>query len=157
MRLKQIVIKLIVIGILSLTFGCSTKDAFTYFKVDTREKLVLANTQSSRIVVDGENVGTLNVIYLNNVDKNISKDVENFFISIYTKEKNKKFSFELNGLKPIEVQKLYRENHYANILKENKQWNDFYLVSFKHEEKTMSLSLSFKEREKVASVNFLNY
>ncbi|SFV53683.1 hypothetical protein MNB_SM-3-644 [hydrothermal vent metagenome] len=137
--------------------GCSYKNAYTYFHFDTQQKSIASNTQTAIINLSPKLKGKVDVIYLNNVEKKPTKN-ERFFISIYLKPQQD-FLFLLNKQKPIKVEKIYRENYYANKLYQDTAWNQYFIVTFlPTHSPTMDISIYTKNNnKKVATLSFLKY
>lgn len=127
---------------LLLLSGCSDKNAYFYFKMSEDEELFESNTLNSKIESNSSVNGILSVTYLNNVDKNISKDEEHFLISLYMKDKNIPYSFKLNENDPIRVEKL-----------EDKKWNKNSIVVFNKTSTDLNLTF-YSDQSTSVLMNF---
>jgi len=147
-----------IVAIFFLFTGCSHKDAFTNFKMTEDEKILVSNTQSSKIEFHSNVQGILSAIYLNNVNQKLQQNQEKFVVSVYLKDRSKNFTFLLNDKKAIKIQKLSKENRYAQFMSTQREWSDYYLVTFKGESKELHFSMQEEEgRVNVASLIYQKY
>jgi len=126
---------------LLLLQGCSYKNAYTFFQMDKEEELYETNTLNAKIQLQSEVLGILSVTYLNDVDKNLTTDDEQFLVSIFLKEKQRKYNFTLNGKKPLKIKKITKEGRYTKLLAKQSQWSQDSIVTF--EKSSNDLNLTF--------------
>ena len=148
--------KLLLLSSLLLIIGCSAKKE----ECDVREKSdfgqlftkddiyhnSLVNTQKAQLMASFETKALLTATYLNPVFsqrkctkrfKNNMEDAEYFFVGIYLSnsekhEFNKKgYSLTLNGLQPIEIKELDKDDPLRYEMPMVDNWSTYYKVKFK--------------------------
>ena len=125
--------------------GCSYDNAFDRFALSQQQKLAENSIQSSKIALGEKTDGIVYVVYLNEVMPKKYHNDEYFYIYIYTKDKNPKFSFLLNKHVPIEVKKLESFNQFTQLTSQNARWNRYFLVRFKQEGRELQLKVKNKQ------------
>ena len=139
---------------LLLIQGCSYKNAYTFFEMDKEEELYETNTLNAKIQTQDEVLGVLSVTYLNSVHKNITIKEEQFLVSIFLKDKNRDYSFTLNGKKSLKTKIISKEGTYAKLLSKQSQWSRDSIVIF--EKSSNDLNLTFYTYPSVSvPMNFL--
>jgi hypothetical protein len=126
--------------------GCSHDNAFDRFALSQKQKLAENSIQSSKISLDKTVDGVVYVVYLNEVMPKKYHGDEYFYIYLYSKDKNPKFSFLLNSKPPVEVEKLASFNRFTQLTSHNVKWNKYFLVRFKKQNKRV-LSLKVKNKQ----------
>ena len=132
----------LIIILFMLTFdGCSTKNAFSNFKITPEQEKCEDNMQSSKIK-DGKIVdGLVTAIYLNRVVPQTYKENEYFYVYLYTKHNNDNIKFLLNGNRALRVEELEAENMFTHLTSFKAEWSRYYLVAFKAEDANLSFSV----------------
>jgi len=121
--------------------GCSTKNAFSSFKITLEQEKSEDNIQSSKIK-DGEIIdGLVTAIYLNKVIPQTYKENEYFYVYLYTKHNNDNIKFLLNGNEALKVEELEAENIFTYLTSFKADWSRYYLVAFKAEDANLSFSV----------------
>jgi len=120
-----------------LLSGCATRNAFSKLEISQEQELSIENTRSSKMISNGETGGIFSVVFLNNVFPKESKNTNDFYISIYTKNQNKdlNINIKLNKELPLEIKELPHANKFAHLAPITSEWTKNYLVSFKNNKK----------------------
>ncbi len=123
---------LLITLILILFTGCSSSNAFSRFNLTSMQIKCENSILSSKIHSQNKTIGTLSVLYLNQVlAKTYNKD-EWFYVSIYTtKDKGRDIKFFLNGEEALSVKELQVKNKFSYLLSSTQEWKRYYLVRFK--------------------------
>ena len=125
-----------------LLSGCANKNAFSQFNMGTEQEKAIENTISSKMLANNKIGGIFSAIYLNNIYKEMDKNTQKFYISIFMKESQDKIEVSLNNEEPIESKKLSNYNKYSSLLPMKNQWTKNYLVTFKSTlDSNLSLSI----------------
>ena len=147
--------KILFLIFISLFFvSCSSKNnAFKYFEKDEVETKGVQYTKKTDILINGNEVDVIFwATYLNKVDKKISDTNEELFlVSVYFTNKESqdifenKYSFLLNEIEPISVEKVEKdsENFKSLMLKNN--WGKYYLVKFTSQD-VYNLTIKLKDQ-----------
>ena len=125
---------------LLLLQGCSYKNAYTFFQMDKEEERYETNTLNAKIQTKDEVLGVLSVTYLNNVDNNLTSDEEVFLVSLFLKEKQRKYSFTLNGKKPLKIVPITKDKKYMKLLSKELQWSQNSILTFEKESNDLNLT-----------------
>jgi len=131
----------IILTFLTLFTACSTKNAFSEFKMDKDQELSISSLKSSKIISkDGEVSGVFSAIYLNEIYPESFKGDEYFFVYLFTKDTKEMYDpqrptqtdlkLKLNSKLPIKLQKLPQNNRFSHLVETKSSWNRYYLVSF---------------------------
>jgi len=143
---------LITFAILASLSGCSSKNAFTKFNMNKDQELSVSSLLSSKIKSkkDGKIDGVVSAIYLNEIYPDSYNNNEYFFVYLFLKNKKKMhdpkdfdkldLSLRLNGELPIKIKQLENKNKFSHLTFIKSDWNRYYLVAFKKQNKT-SISL----------------
>ena len=132
----------LIILILTILFnGCAHKSAFDSFNFTKQQELSEDLLQSSKIQKDGNVVGIVTALYLNNIDKNNFKNNDFFYIYMYTMKQNGTPSFLLNSKEAINIQKLKNPNKFTHLSDVDANWLTYYLVEFKKETGDLKLQI----------------
>jgi hypothetical protein len=137
---------------LLLTFlilsGCSSKETANIaqlFKKDDIYHISLLNTQKAQLIASFETKALLTATYLNPVfalekqHKNFSIDTsdgEYFFVGVYingsktNRFDEKGYSLTLNGMKPVEIKKLDKDDPLRYEMPMVDNWSTYYKVKF---------------------------
>ena len=137
---------------LILLNGCSYKNAYTSFDMNTTQQLIESNTQSSKIESNSSVDALFTAIYLNNIYKNRMKK-DTFLISLYIKERVGYYEFNLNGIKMESMEMIDNANIYFPLVKNQNSWNKNYIVKFDNHFRDINLTLSTDNSSSVT----LNY
>lgn len=145
-------IKLLIIITILITFNaCSSKNAFTTFNMSEEQERSVSSLLSSKIKSkDGKIDGVISAIYLNEIYPDSYHTNEYFFVYLFLKNKQKanqsdehyaeELNLTLNGKKPVKIKQLPNKNKFSNLTFIKSDWNRYYLVAFKKQEKN-SISL----------------
>jgi len=139
-----------------LIFGCSQKekecvvqeksDFAQLFTKDEIYHTSLVNTQKAQLMASFETKALLTATYLNPVFekrackkrfKNQMVDAEYFFVGVYISDSEKHefntkgYSLTLNGLKPIEIKELDKNDPLRYEMPMVDNWSTYYKVKFK--------------------------
>jgi len=130
---------ILILTTLMLIFdGCSHKNAFSNFEMTQKQELGASSLQNSK-VKEGERVdGIFSAIYLNEVYPKSFNQNEYFYVFYYLKNEENT-SLKLNGLAPLKIKKLEKENQFSHLVKVQNRWTQYYLVSFAQQENNISL------------------
>ncbi|MEA1954979.1 MAG: hypothetical protein U9N02_00620 [Campylobacterota bacterium] len=136
--------KYIIITLISILFfnGCSKNNAFDDFDLDATQELSINSLQTSKIKNGYEIDGIFSAIYLNKIYPKLFNNNEYFFVYYYMKSDIESVTLKINGSKPIKIKKLPAKNRFSNLAGIENEWNNYYLVAFKKQEKdTINLVL----------------
>ena len=140
---------LLVIGCTPKQEGCNVRDKSDFEQLFTRDEIYhnsLVNTQKAQLMASFETKALLTATYLNPVFekrkckkrfKNEMSDAEYFFVGVYITnsekhEFNKKgYSLTLDGLPPIEVKELDKDDPLRYEMPMVDNWSHYYKVKFK--------------------------
>lgn len=155
--------KILFLLIISLFFvSCSSKNnAFKYFEKDEIETKGIQYTKKIDILEDNEVKVIFWATYLNKIDKEISNSNEELFlISVYFSDKESQdifennYSFSLNGIDSISIQKVEKDNENFKSLMLKNNWGNYYLVKF-NSQNSYNLALKLKNQSSnSAQLNF---
>lgn len=120
---------------LTLFSGCSSKNAFSEFKMSKDQQLSVSNLQSSKITSEKMQVsGVMSAIYLNDIYPDFYNDKEYFFVYTYIKESQNlsaaDMNIKLNSKSFIELRELPKENRFSNMVSNTSRWNKYYIATF---------------------------
>jgi len=153
-------ILLVFIFLLITGTGCSRKDRTNIKQLFNRDEIYhksLLNTQKAQLIASFETKALLTATYLNPVfgnlkNQNFSVDVsggEYFFVGVYisgsktNKFNEKGYSLTLNGMKPIEIKKLDKDDPLKYEMPMVDNWSTYYKVKFPTVYNTKKLKLVF--------------
>jgi len=136
---------LLLLTFLVLFSGCSSKNAFSAFKMDRAKELSVSSLQSSKIVSKkSEVMGVFSSIYLNEVYPETFNGYEYFIILLYLKDTKELYNpnsdiqsdlkLTLNSKLPIKVEKLHKENQFSHLIDRKNDWTNSYIVAFEQAE-----------------------
>lgn len=154
--------KILFLLFISLFFvSCSTKNnAFKYFEKDDIETKAIQYTKKTDILKDNEVDIIFLATYLNKVDKKaFDTEEESFLVSIYFTNKESQnifennYSFLLNEVSPILVEKVERDDENLKSLMLKNSWGNYYLVKFNPQD-TYNLNLKLTNKSSSAQLNF---
>ena len=154
--------KILFLLIISLFFvSCSEKNnAFKYFNKDDVETKGVQYTKKTDILKGNEVDLILIATYLNKVDKNISDTNEELFlVSVYFTNKDSQniidnnYSFSLNGIAPISMEKVEKDDENFKSLMLKNSWGNYYLVKFNSQD-VYNLRIELKNSDSTAALNF---
>jgi len=80
--------------------GCSRSTAFDYFSTDTYYEKSISNMQKASLIRDMETKALLHAVYLNNVDSQIYKGDEYFYVAVHIIEDA--YDAKKHGLKNLD-------------------------------------------------------
>lgn len=160
--------KILLLSSLLLIVGCATKkeectvdEKSNFGQLFTKDEIyhtALINTQKAQLMASFETKALLTATYLNPVFeqrkcrkrfKNNMEDAEYFFVGVYIENSKthrfdrKGYSLMLNGLKPIEVKELDKDDPLRYEMPMVDNWSHYYKVKFKKSSKK-KLNLIFK-------------
>ncbi len=139
----------LIVGCSSKKEECGKQDISDFEQLFTKDEIYhssLVNTQKAQLMASFETKAVLTATYLNPVFsernchkrfKNKMEDAEYFFVGIYITnsekhEFNKKgYSLTLNGLEPIEIIELERDDPLRYEMPMVDNWSTYYKVKFK--------------------------
>ena len=125
--------------------GCSSNNAFSSFNITQYQERAEDVIESSRILKDGITKGFVTIVYLNRVYPERYKKEEHFYISFYIQGSDESVNFILNKERPLLVKKLEKGNSFANLLSQERDWQNYYHVVFeKTQKEKMQLTLTSK-------------
>ena len=140
---------LVVLGCSQKKEGCGLQDKSDFEQLFTRDEVyhtALNNTQKAQLMASFETKALLTATYLNPVFehrscrkrfKNELKNGEYFFVGVYitNSEKHefntKGYSLRLDGLEPLEVKKLDKNDPLRYEMPMVDNWSTYYKVKFK--------------------------
>jgi hypothetical protein len=108
--------------------------------MDKEEERYETNTLNAKIQTKDEVLGTLSVTYLNNVDKNLTTNKELFLVSLFLKQKDRKYHFTLNDKKPLKTEIVSKKGRYAQLLSKQSVWHQDFIVSFTNSSNDLNLT-----------------
>jgi hypothetical protein len=146
-RLIKMYKKILILSLLLIINGCSKKESANIsqlFKKDDIYHVSLLNTQKAQLIASFETKALLTATYLNPVFttdncKNFCVDVsggEYFFVGIFINGSktnsfdDKGYSLRLNGLKPIEVKELDKDDPLRYEMPMVDNWSTYYKVKY---------------------------
>ena len=138
---------LISLTILALLAGCSSKNAFTKFKMSKDQELSVSSLLSSKIKSkDGNIDGVVSAIYLNEIYPESYNNNEYFFVYLFLKNKKEmhdpkefdklELGLRLNGKLPIKIKQLPHNNKFSHLTFIKSDWNKYYIVAFEKQNKS---------------------
>jgi len=138
---------LITITTLVLLSACSSKNAFTTFNMNEEQERAVSSLLTSKIKSnDGKIDGVISVIYLNEIYPDSYHTNEYFFVYVFLKNKPKNndldefneelLNLTLNGEKPVKIKQLPNKNKFSHLTFIKSDWNKYYLVAFRKQEKS---------------------
>ena len=155
--------KILLLLFISLFFvSCGLKNnAFRYFEKDEIETKGVQYTKKTDIVKNNEVDVIFWATYLNKIDKKISDTNEELFlVSVYFTNKDSQdifennYSFLLNGIEPISLEKIEKDNENFKSLMLKNSWGNYYLIKFSTKD-VYDLNLTFKDKNtNLAQLNF---
>jgi hypothetical protein len=145
------------VAILVFLSACSGKNAFSLFDLDEEQELSVASLLSSKLKSkDGKVYGIVSAIYLNDIYPEAYHNDEYFFMYVYLKEKedlhnpkyfdNFELNLKLNGVSPLKIEQLPYKNQFFKLTFIKSDWNQYYIVAFKKQNKDM-LNLVLKNAQ----------
>ena len=147
--------KILFLIFISLFFvSCSSKNnAFKYFEKDEIETKGVQYTKKTDILTKENEVDVIFwATYLNKVDKKISDTNEELFlVSVYFTNKESqdifenKYSFLLNEIEPVSVEKVEKDNENFKSLMLKNNWGKYYLVKFTSQD-VYNLTIKLKDQ-----------
>jgi len=139
--------KILLVAWLLIITGCSIKDNSNIsqlFKKDDIYHISLINTQKAQLIASLETKALLTATYLNPVYahancKNYKMSIDNgeyFFIGVYINNSkthnfnNKGYALTLDGVKPIDIKKLDKDDPLRYEMPMVDNWSTYYKVKF---------------------------
>lgn len=139
--------KILLLSIFLIMAGCGTKEGANIsqlFRKDEIYHISLLNTQKAQLIASFETKALLTATYLNPVFtnkscKNFSVDVSNgeyFFIGVFingskTNHFNDKgYSLKLNGMDPIDIKELEKDDPLKYEMPMVDNWSTYYKVKY---------------------------
>ncbi len=131
--------------------GCSNKIYTEFVNEDKLYEQSLLYTKKGEIVSSLETKSVIVATYLNPLDKSFKlKPKESFLIAVYSQkefgddkeglEKKECLVYLKDGRKPLEIERLKKENHLLKYIPVHNGWFKYYLVTFKaKQEKKITL------------------
>lgn len=132
--------------------GCTRTNAFTRFDFTKIKERATSSLRTSKIGQSERIDGVISSIYLNEVNPQKYNGMEYFYITIYTKDKDKLYDpnsldhrnmiLQLNGRLPIKIKELDSNNKFKGLIPLYNNWNSYYLVAFDEDDsERLSLTL----------------
>jgi len=138
---------ILLLAILFVITGCSIREESNIaqlFKKDDIYHISLLNTQKAQLIASLETKALMTVTYLNPVYahancKNYQMSIENgeyFFVGVYINNSkthhfdNKGYSLTLNGVNPMEVKELDKDDPLRYEMPMVDNWSTYYRVKF---------------------------
>jgi hypothetical protein len=144
-----------IVAILAILYlsGCSSKNAFTPYDLDSKQELALNSLKSAKIVSNGgELKGVISAIWLNSVYPEEFSGDEYFYINFFTKDDSKaNFDISIDGAMPYDLVKL-SDDPYAKLLGIDNSWSRGYLLRAK-EPKSLKLEFSYDSHSATITFN----
>jgi len=139
--------KILLLFLLLLIEGCSSRDNSNLAQLFTKDDIYhisLKNTQKAQLMASFETKALLTATYLNPVYgskkcKNFYVDVadgEYFFIGVYIRDSkthrfdSKGYSLKLEGLEPVDIKKLDKDDPLRYEMPMVNNWSTYYKVKF---------------------------
>ncbi len=139
--------KILLLSTLLITTGCGTKEGANISQLFNKDEIYhvsLLNTEKAQLIASFETKALLTATYLNPVFtnkscKNFSVDVsggEYFFIGVFINGSKindfngKGYSLKLNGMKPIEIKKLDKDDPLQYEMPMVDNWSTYYKVKY---------------------------
>ena len=120
--------------------GCAHTNAFSRFDFDEIKERATSSLRTSKIAKENEIIGVVSSSYLNEVNPKKYNGMEYFYITVYTKNRDKLYdpnilqeqnmTLKLNNQLPVKIKELGQDNIFAGLLPLNNSWNSYYLVAF---------------------------
>ena len=146
-RLIKMYKKILLLSTLLIISACSTKEGDNISQLFTKDDIYhisLLNTQKAQLIASLETKALLTATYLNPVFtkencKNFSVNVyggEYFFVGVYingskTNHFNDKgYSLKLNGMKPIEIKELDKDDPLRYEMPMVDNWSTYYKIKY---------------------------
>ncbi|MBN2768809.1 MAG: hypothetical protein JXQ68_06865 [Campylobacterales bacterium] len=140
----------LILMVLVLFFGCSSKDDTLLFKEAQKKSALFNNlgqTKEIRVLRDERIFGLVSLTYLYekgkvDYDKN---DNERFIVGIYHQEGDpQKWSLKLDNIAPKEITTLMLDSEYLSSIPIVNSWTKYYLVVFEHT-KSKKINLLYED------------
>jgi len=141
--------------------GCTTdvvKNLRSYLGYDEEALLALKKGVISK---DGDTKATIQAIYLNNTNKELYEDGDNFFVAVYIADdfdesknyglKNSKYRLSLNGSEAVKIIELDESSALRKEMPLKSRWSHYYHVIFNKTD-TNELKLTFAYKNLTKSV-----
>jgi hypothetical protein len=139
--------KILLLSTLLIATGCGTKEGANTSQLFNKDEIYhvsLLNTQKAQLIASFETKALLTATYLNPVFtkescKNFSVDVsggEYFFIGVFINGSkvnhfnDKGYSLKLNGMKPIEIKELDKDDPLKYEMPMVDNWSTYYKVKY---------------------------
>ena len=122
--------------IIILSSGCATRNAFSKLDIEKEQEEAIEHTRSGKITYEDKIAGIYSVVFLNNVYEEMDEETNQFYISMYLKNKNTDLNITLNQVKPRHFIRLEEENEYSHLLGMKTDWTDNYIVVFENNNTT---------------------
>ncbi|RLA72368.1 MAG: hypothetical protein DRG24_03135 [Epsilonproteobacteria bacterium] len=143
--------------------GCSRTTAFTHFtKLDSMQERAVSTLQTASIFDGIHRKAIMSTIYLNHVDPNIYKLQETFLMALYLRdnktlklpnldETQAMYQLTLNGIAPLEIRIVEKDDPLRRLMPINNDWNYFYTVEFaQSKEDNLTLTLENDQFDSVS-------
>ncbi len=135
--------------------GCASRSGF--FSPDLLEQKALSYTQKAEIYNSMEIKASLVTTYLNPLLKEYRSDKRaHFLMSVFIDDDysdpdkqglfNPDFSVSLNGMKPIAIKPVEKEDPLMKIAPVKNVWSHYYLVTFPKPQRQEKMEIIFKSR-----------
>ena len=124
-----------------LISGCSNKIYTDFINEDKLYEQSLLYTKKGEIVSSFETKSVIVATYINPLDESFnSKQKDSFLVAVYSQkefgddkvglEKKECLIYLKDGRKPLEIEKLKKENHLLKYIPVHNGWFKYYLVTF---------------------------
>lgn len=124
-----------------LVSGCATRNAFSKLDISQEQEIATEQTRSGKIMNKDKVDGIFSAIYLNNVYGKTDAKTNNFYISMYLKNKNNDLNITMNNERPLKIKKLEEENNFSHLLPMKTSWTSNYVLAFENNESLSTLTL----------------
>lgn len=153
--------KVIIFSSILLLFISCTRVKEVFSK-DYLYESILENTQKRDLIQSFETKATINATYLNNLDLDLDKSVENFLISLYITNdfkkqyalKNKFINILLNKKEKLTSKELNKNSKLLKTIDILNPWAKYFLVSFETQD-TNELDLTIRYKNMTSSMKFI--
>ncbi len=139
--------KILLLSTLLIVIGCGTKEGANISQLFNKDEIYhisLLNTQKAQLIASFETKALLTATYLNPVFtkencKNFSLDMSNgeyFFVGVFISDSktnhfnDKGYSLKLNGMKPIEIKELKKDDPLKYEMPMVDNWSTYYKVKY---------------------------
>ena len=128
------------------TFGCSSKNGFSYFDLNVDEQRWENNRITATITQNEKVIGTVTAVYLNRAIPKLYSGAEYFFVALYTKEDINETQCFLNTQPSLLQEQIKDMKEFENYTQHFTKWDKLYIVGFSEVKDTEVLRLVVKNK-----------